>query len=199
MIEDRTDHAHESFNPDYSEVPENYLEEYDEDHDVHQNDDVPSYFHHAKVTAPKPSAKLATVNATPTFAWFTPADDNFTCRLCKERFTSRNMLYKHLEVSNHFEPSVVVNHIPNHTLNDMDVPDTSGQQFIKSKAKLTNVGTGYAFRDYNYCEIRFLTRPNGSPEWGCLDTGSGMSMVDVSIVETLPSLQRIFSDAPIFI
>jgi hypothetical protein len=57
---------------------------------------------------------------------------------------------------------------------------------VASQAPRRKVGTGTAFKDFSYCEIRYQLSPK-SPDtesWGCADTGSGMSLVDESVLES---------------
>src|SRR6202043_3552256 len=55
----------------------------------------------------------------------------------------------------------------------------------QSIAQQRGVGSGYAFRDHNYCEIRYKFVPEEDSNWGCLDTGSGMSLIDEDLLTTL--------------
>jgi len=57
--------------------------------------------------------------------------------------------------------------------------------------------TGSAFRDYNYMQVRYLLDPNGKPGWGCMETGSGMSMIDSTLLAELPWVERILAKEPV--
>ena len=68
---------------------------------------------------------------------------------------------------------------------------------VASTATTYGVGSGYSFRDYNYCEIKYvlLCDADGKPDhhkadYGCLDSGSGMSLIDENILATLPWQKR---------
>ncbi|KAA8914382.1 hypothetical protein FN846DRAFT_767600, partial [Sphaerosporella brunnea] len=53
-------------------------------------------------------------------------------------------------------------------------------------------GTGYEFRKYNFLEIAIRLAVDSDATWGCLDTGCGMSLVDIDwISERLPQLRII--------
>jgi hypothetical protein len=104
---------------------------------------------------------------------FSPSPPPAICRTCKETFSSRNALFYHLNKSLHFLRS--------------SIAPKSLRPIVASKASKRKVGTGYAFRDYSYCEVRYQLSPTSSSEsWGCADTGSGMSLVDESVLQSLP-------------
>src|SRR5208282_4987727 len=91
------------------------------------------------------------------------------CRTCKETFSSRNALFFHLKKTLHYLRSTV---------------KTVLRPIVASKASRQKVGTGTAFKDFNYCEFRYqLSHKAPESSWGCADTGSGMSLVDESILE----------------
>src|SRR5271155_1137570 len=96
------------------------------------------------------------------------------CRTCKETFPSRNALFVHVNKELHFFQSCITS--------------KSFRPIVASKAPQQKVGTGTAFKDFNYCEVRYqlsLKSPN-SESWGCADTGSGMSLVDESVIQSIP-------------
>src|SRR5271170_8519615 len=93
------------------------------------------------------------------------------CRTCKEPFSSRNALFSHLGKTFHYLRSAIKSVL---------------RPIVASKAQRRKVGTGTAFKDFNYCEVRYqlsLKSPD-SESWGCADTGSGMSLVDESVLES---------------
>src|SRR5271154_4096097 len=98
------------------------------------------------------------------------------CRTCKDTFPSSNALFQHLNKSLHFLRS-----------------RKSRRSIVASKAPRHKVGTGTAYKDFNYCEVRYQLSPKSpkSESWGCGDTGGGMSLVDESVLKTgAPSGKR---------
>jgi hypothetical protein len=98
------------------------------------------------------------------------------CRACKDTFPSSNALFQHLNASLHFLRS-----------------RKSRRSIVASKASRHKVGTGTAYKDFNYCEVRYQLSPKSpkSESWGCADTGSGMSLVDESVLKAgAPSGKR---------
>src|SRR5277367_4725839 len=98
------------------------------------------------------------------------------CRTCKDTFPSSNALFQHLNKSLHFLRS-----------------RKSRRSIVASKAPRHKVGTGTAYKDFNYCEVRYQlsSKSPKSESWGCADTGSGMSLVDESILKAgAPSSKR---------
>src|SRR5579871_5684500 len=100
-----------------------------------------------------------------------PAMD--VCRKCAQTFMSRNCLFAHLKQTNHYEKLKVEN------------DPIASIAVVASTATTYGVGSGYSFRDYNYCEIKYvlLCDADGKPDhhkadYGCLDSGSGMSLID---------------------
>jgi hypothetical protein len=93
------------------------------------------------------------------------------CRTCKEAFSSRNALFSHLGNTLHYLRSAIKSIL---------------RPIVVSKAQRRKVGTGTAFKDFNYCEVRYQLSPKSpdSESWGCADTGSGMSLVDESVLES---------------
>src|SRR5271155_234301 len=96
------------------------------------------------------------------------------CRTCKETFPSRNALFTHVNKELHFLRS--------------HITSKSFRPVVASKAPQQKVGTGTAFKDFNYCEVRYQLSPKSpdSETWGCADTGSGMSLVDESVIQSIP-------------
>src|SRR5271163_1096884 len=95
------------------------------------------------------------------------------CRTCKETFPSRNALFAHIIKELHFLRSCITY--------------KSFRPVVASlKAPQQKVGTGTAFKDFNYCEVRYQLSPKSpdSESWGCADTGCGMSLVDESVLES---------------
>jgi hypothetical protein len=127
---------------------------------------------------------------TPTFAWVTKPAAKFTCRLCKEEFPSRNKLHSHLEITKHYSSPP-----PSSTA---EVASPLAPVIVDSKADSSKVGSGTAFRDYHYMEIRYLLHPKSTPDWGCMETGSGMSMIDSTLLTGLRYwVKRVTSKEPI--
>src|SRR5271163_1326800 len=96
------------------------------------------------------------------------------CRTCKETFPSRNALFAHIIKELHFLRSCITY--------------KSFRPVVASKAPRRKVGTGTAFKDFNYCEIGYQlsSKSPDSESWGCADTGSGMSLVDESVIQSIP-------------
>src|SRR5277367_2146854 len=46
-------------------------------------------------------------------------------------------------------------------------------------------------------EIRYLLYPKGTPDWGCMDTGCGMSIIDSTLLTELRWVKRITSKEPV--
>src|SRR5271155_1805469 len=91
------------------------------------------------------------------------------CRTCKEAFSSRNALFSHLGKTLHHLRSAIKSVL---------------RPIIASKAQRRKVGTGTAFKDFSYCEVRYQFSSTSPNSWGCADTGSGMSLVDESVLES---------------
>src|SRR5271154_1930952 len=96
------------------------------------------------------------------------------CRTCKESFLSRNTLFAHVNKELHFLRSLITT--------------KSFRPVVASKAPRQEVGTGTAYKDFNYCEVRYQLSPKSpnSESWGCADTGCGMSLVDESVIQSIP-------------
>src|SRR5271170_6341874 len=92
------------------------------------------------------------------------------CRTCKETFPSRNALFAHVNKELHFLRSCITS--------------KSFRPIVASKAQRRKVGTGTAFKDFSYCEVRYQFSSTSPDSWGCADTGSGMSLVDESVLES---------------
>src|SRR5271154_1769342 len=92
------------------------------------------------------------------------------CRTCKETFPSRNALFAHVNKELHFLRSCITS--------------KSFRPIVASKALRRKVGTGTAFKDFSYCEVRYQFSYTFPDSWGCADTGSGMSLVDESVLES---------------
>src|SRR5277367_4853186 len=93
------------------------------------------------------------------------------CQTCKQAFPSRNALFYHLSETFHYLRSAI---------------ESVFRPIVASTAPRRKVGTGTAFKDFNYCEIRYQlsSKSPDSESWGCADTGSGMSLVDESVLES---------------
>ena len=93
------------------------------------------------------------------------------CEQCQETFDSRNNLFTHLKEKNHYQSK------------QKPVPHDQ-VRIIPSQGSHELVGTGYAFRDFNFCEIKYKLSMDHPSEWGCLDTGAGMSLIDNTLYIT---------------
>ena len=91
------------------------------------------------------------------------------CRTCKDAFSSRNALFYHLSETFHYLRSTIT---------------SVSRPIVESQASRRKVGTGTAFKDFSYCEIRYQLSPKSTDSWGCADTGSGMSLIDESVLES---------------
>jgi hypothetical protein len=183
-----------------SNEEDNYYFESDNDDEVLSDDDTSQYWdditdHYSQpeqetsswtsIRAPPlpslkapPSVLESPLNVT---ARIMHVNDNNTqlCDTCLKEFPSRNSLFAHLRQNEHFITKT--SQVP---IDQLDV--------IESTADTTGVGTGYAFRDHNYCEIRYKFAPNDdSSSWGCLDTGSSMSLIDEDLLRARPWIDRI--------
>src|SRR5271155_4625387 len=87
------------------------------------------------------------------------------CRTCKQAFPSRNALFYHLSETFHYLRSAI---------------KSVFHPIVASTAPRRKVGTGTAFKDFNYCEIRFQLSPQSllTESWGGAPTGGGVSLVD---------------------
>src|SRR5271154_906311 len=91
------------------------------------------------------------------------------CRTCKEPFSSPNALFSHLGKTFHYLRSATKSVL---------------RPIVASKAQRQKFGTGTAFKDFSYCEVRYQFSSTSSDTWGCADTGSGMSLVNESVLES---------------
>ena len=105
------------------------------------------------------------------------------CRTCKETFSSRNALFSHLGKMLHYLQLAIKSVL---------------RPIVASKAQRQKVGTGTAFKDFSYCEVRYQFSSTSSDTWGCADTGSGMSLVDESVLES-GALSSCKSQSPVHI
>src|SRR5271154_5239673 len=109
------------------------------------------------------------------------------CRTCKQAFLSRNALFYHLSETFHYLHSAI---------------KSVFRPIVASTAPRRKVGTGTAFKDFNYCEIRYQlsSQSPDSESWGCADTGSGMSLVDESVLESgAPSSSKRTVKSPVHV
>src|SRR5271156_5455910 len=106
------------------------------------------------------------------------------CPTCKDTFPSRNALFQHLNESLHFLRL-----------------RKSRRSIVASKASRQKVGTGTAYKDFNYCEVRYQLSPKSpkSESWGCADTGSGMSLVDESVLKASTPSSKRTANSPVHI
>jgi hypothetical protein len=130
--------------------------------------------------------EISKVHTSPTFAWVAKTNDQNRYRVCLHDFSSGNTLHKHLDETKHY-------------LQTKAKPNTPwNPAIVKNDTFDMKVGTGYAFRDYNYCEIKILLDPKQKqPGTACLDTGSGMSMIHAKELEGHPWLERISLKKPV--
>jgi len=108
---------------------------------------------------------------------FTTLSKPTHCEMCKKEFPSRNQLFHHLEKEGHKTKK----------------PSSTPVEVIPSTAPKGRVGTGLAYRDYTYAEIKYQTSVDGPSQWGCLDTGGPMSCIDMEILTSLPWTDRRFT------
>jgi len=109
------------------------------------------------------------------------------CRTCKQAFPSRNALFYHLSETFHYLRLAI---------------KSVFHPIVASTAPRRKVGTGTAFKDFNYCEIRYQlsSQSPDSESWGCADTGSGMSLVDQSVLESgAPSSSKRTVKSPVHV
>ena len=133
-----------------------------------------------------PSAEVSNGSAQdlggPFFVGLTHPPTPATCKLCRASFPSRNALFVHLSEQSHF---IEKN------------PSKEKVTIVESKAPSKNIGRGLAFRDFTYCEIQYQFSTDGQGSSGCADTGSGMSMIDIAIYETIASRFPKFTTATV--
>ena len=110
---------------------------------------------------------------------FTSGSKSTHCEVCRKEFPSRNQLFHHLEKEGHKAKS---NKSP-----------STVTEVIRSNAPKGKIGTGLAYRDYTYAEIKYQTAVDGVSSWGCLDTGGPMSCIDTEILASLPWKDRKFT------
>jgi len=97
----------------------------------------------------------------------------YACETCDHDYPTRNKLFAHLREKNHFKRAQT------ELLSDE-------VQVIESNAPTETMGTGYAFRDHNFTEIKYRLSKDNPEDYGCLDTGSGMSLIDEGLLSHLP-------------
>jgi hypothetical protein len=125
----------------------------------------------------------------PVPVFHTTAKAPVECEQCQAQFPSKTKLFKHLRQTNHFTPTV--NHVETPTEQGLGTGSIRDPIIITSQADAVP-GTGYEFRKYNFLEIGIWLAIDSDATWGCLDTGCGMSLVDVDwITERLPQLRII--------
>lgn len=170
----------------FAEERESFAEVYD---DSYLNEDQESYYYppppskpwHEIQTAKTPSTQENLENATATI-FFTnmPAA---SCTDCGAEFSSRNKLFQHLQEKIHFQKE--------------EQSVRKDLQIVSSTAPTQGVGTGSAFRDFNYTEIQYSLTPNEALQWGCADSGSGMSLIGENRLNQIPWRKRTLSQQPI--
>jgi len=133
-----------------------------------------------------PSAEVANISAQdfggPFFIGLTHPLTPEKCKLCHASFPSRNALFIHLNEKGHFGEKI---------------PSKEKVTIVESKAPSRNICRGLAFQDFNYCEIQYQFVTKGQVVLGCADTGSGMSMIDSAIYETIASKCPKFATATV--
>ena len=95
------------------------------------------------------------------------------CESCGKEFPSRNKLFAYLRTRKHQKKAEMM--LP---FNKVEV--------IESDAPKEKVGTGYAFRDHHFTEIKYRLSLEYPEDWGCLDSESSMSLMEESILSQLP-------------
>jgi hypothetical protein len=94
------------------------------------------------------------------------------CHGCAAKFRMRNKLFQHLRTTNHYMSSDTDSAM---TPND---PSAEHDPDIVKSTAVPTFGSGYAFRTYNYLEMKVRLTKMGPDTWVCLDTGAGMSLID---------------------
>jgi hypothetical protein len=113
-----------------------------------------------------------------------PAHRTAECEQCGEQFPSRTRLFNHLKATNHFTQYVHHVETPAEQVTGVFVDPI----IIASQADAVT-GTGYEFRKYNYVEVGVRLAADSEATWACLDTGCGMSLINVDwITDRLPQL-----------
>jgi hypothetical protein len=95
-------------------------------------------------------------------------------RTCKETFPSRNILFEHVNKTLHFLRTTILHPF---------------RQIVSNKASIQKVDTGYAYKDFNYCQFCYQLSLTTDESLGCVDTGSGMSLVNESVLESVSQLR----------
>ena len=112
------------------------------------------------------------------FAGFVGIEAN--CNNCSEWFPSKTRLHKHLRAGCKptSEPSIVSESTSNTCL-----------PVIESTAPSTDLGSGFAFRGWNFAEVNVKISPNADTTAVCLDTGCGVTLIDRQwLADLLPDL-----------
>jgi len=174
-------------------------EEEDEDdvsEGVHSNDDSDDYFESEDVNFAHSDALVVPNKRHATRTYFHAkvtgrvmhVDTTLkarACESCGKEFPSRNKLFAHLRTRRH-QKKAEETQIPSHEV-----------EVIESDAPKEKVGTGYAFRDHHFTEIKYRLSLEHPEDWGCLDSGSSMSLVEESILSQLPWTKRTFLKEPV--
>ena len=107
---------------------------------------------------------------------------SFSCNVCQANYPSRNKLFRHIRESKHYRKRVPS--VPS-TIFESDKPSTSitSPEVIRSIAAPAT-GSGLAFQNYSYIEIRARSTPDGKDTTFCADTGCGMSSMDKSFFKS---------------
>jgi len=106
------------------------------------------------------------------------------CKSCRKEFAMQNKLFAHLRTSKHQKKAKM-------TLSSNEI------EVIESDAPNEKVETGYAFRDHQFTEIKYCLSPKHLEDWGCLDFGSSMSLINEGVLSQLPWTQRTFLKEPV--
>ena len=100
------------------------------------------------------------------------ATDKFSCNVCKTPFPSRNKLFLHLRDTKH---QMSLRTVSPTTLFAAH-KDLSANVVYSCAPPV--VGSGMAFRSYNYLEIAMRPKPDAADQAVCVDTGCGMTCID---------------------
>ena len=120
-----------------------------------------------------PSGSSDDIDSIGTYLTSSDSATAATCVKCKKQFPSRNKLFRHLEKSGH-------------SLRD----SADKSHIIESSVSDKKIGSGLAYRDYSYAEIQYQLSTSILPQWGCLDTGGPMSLIDEKLLDLLPVKDR---------
>ena len=109
-----------------------------------------------------------------------------SCRNCNASFKSKSKLHKHLrqDCLVRGPPKASINDVasqapPRRSATASTIVDAFAIEVVESNATdRTNIGTGLAFRGWNYAHIPVRLLPTATDEEVCIDTGCGVTLAE---------------------